>query len=133
MKEPIDKIRDYYDHTIKRVSEQRRKTILMRPPFQWAQSLHTILMEVKYAYRHDVAGCATLFNQSVVANNTHIRISAYCQEQDHNLHFEVAFPFWAAVNASTLKWEYQPVGKHFITVEKLNKPARWRYLYKEGS
>ena len=54
-------------------------------------------------------------------------------EQDNFLNFEVSFDFWAPVNGSTLKWEYQPVGKHYITVEKLNKPARWRTLHKEGS
>jgi hypothetical protein len=45
---------------------------------------------------------------------------------DNYLVFEVNFPFWAKVNASSLRWEYQSVGKHFITLEKLKKPARWR-------
>lgn len=91
-----------------------------------------IFIEVKYAYRHDVAGCASLLNQSVTANETSLSIAASCIEQDNFLQFEVSFDFWAPVNVSSLKWEYQPVGKHYIQIEKLTRPARWRYLYKEG-
>lgn len=51
----------------------------MRPPFQWAQNLHAIFIEVKYAYRHDVSGCAALQNDTVrVVNDSHIFIQAYC-------------------------------------------------------
>lgn len=49
------------------------------------------------------------------------------------MQFDLAFDFWAPVNPDTLKWEYQPVGKHYITVEKATKPARWKTLYKEGT
>jgi hypothetical protein len=69
----------------------------------------------------------------VKTNDTHIFIEAFCQEQDNFLQFQVSFPFWAKVNASTFKWEYQPVGKHYISVEKLNKPARWKQLYRNGT
>ena len=122
----IDSVRTYYDATLKRLQAEKRKPILMRPPFQWSQNLQQILIEVKYSYRHDVSGCATLQNETIKCNETHLFIEAYCQEQDNFLQFQVAFPFWAKVNASTFKWEYQPVGKHYITVEKLNKPARWK-------
>jgi hypothetical protein len=98
----------------------------MRPPFQWAQNLHSIFIEVKYAYRHDVSGCATLQNETVeLTANNHLYIRAFCQEQDNYLHFEVDFPLWAEGNATSLKWEYQPVGKHYITFEKAKRPGRW--------
>lgn len=126
-------MRTYFDATLARLQAEKRKPILMRPPFQWAQNLHMIQIEVKYAYRHDVSGCATLQNETVQVSETGILIRAFCQEQDNFLQFEVAFEFWDRVNASTAKWEYQPVGKHYIAVEKLKRPARWRQLHKEGS
>lgn len=60
-------------------------------------------------------------------------IKASCIEQDNHLQFEVAIDTWAPINATSLKWEYQAVGKHYIQFEKLNAPARWRFLYKEGT
>lgn len=123
--EGIKSVRTYYDETLQRLQAEKRKPILMRPPFQWAQNLHSIFIEVKYAYRHDVSGCATLQNETVKVTESHIHFSAGCQEQDNYLQFEVNFPLWSKVNASTLKWEYQPVGKHYITIEKLQKPGRW--------
>lgn len=69
----------------------------------------------------------------VKIENNSIFLEAFCQEQDNYLQFQVSFPFWAEVNATTLKWEQQPVGKHYITVEKMKKPARWRQLHKEGT
>lgn len=61
---------------------------------------------MKYSYRHDVSGCATLTNETINATNKGIYISAYCKDMENYLFFEVSFPFWADVNASTLKYEY---------------------------
>eukprot|EP00347_Sterkiella_histriomuscorum_P005171 403357623 len=133
LKEGTKEVRIYYDTLLDRLYHAKRKPVLMRPPFQWAQNLHFIFIEVKYAYRHDVAGCSTLFNQSIVANETSIMITASCMEQDNYLLFEVSFDFWAPVNETSLKWEYQAVGKHYIQIEKATKPARWRTLHKEGT
>ena len=68
-----------------------------------------------------------------MANETSISIQASCIEQDNHLQFAVSFDFWGPVNATSLKWEYQPVGKHYIQIEKLTKPSRWRTLNKEGT
>lgn len=54
-------------------------------------------------------------------------------EQDNFLNFEVDFEFWGKVNPDSLKWEYQPVGKHYIAIEKANKPIRWKTLHKNGT
>ena len=77
------------------------------------------MIEIKYSYRHDVSGCATLFNESVNITEKDISIRAFCKDQDNYLLFELSFPFWDKVNASSSKWEYQSVGKHYIYVEKL--------------
>jgi len=52
-------------------------------------------------------------------------ISASCQEQENHLYFEVEFEFWDKINVTASRWEYEPVGKHYITLEKLKRPARW--------
>lgn len=87
MKEGIESVRQYFDRTQERLHNEKKKPILMRPPFQWAQNLHTIQIEVKYAYRHDVSGCATLQNETVKVNETALFIQAFCMEQDNYLQF----------------------------------------------
>ena len=65
-----------------------------------------MFIEVKYAYRHDVSGCAALYNETVWVTKDEIFFSASCRDQDNQLYFEQHFPFWAEVNEETFKWEY---------------------------
>ena len=82
--------------------------------------------EIKYAYRHDVAGCADLFNETVNISKDAFYVGASCKELDQTMYFELKFKLWDEVDPDTVKYEKVPVGKHQIRVEKLIKPARWR-------
>jgi hypothetical protein len=123
---------DYYNEQQNRLYEIKRQPIQMKPPIQWAQNLFFVFVEVKYAYRHDVAGCATVHNETIELTESHLSIEAYCNEQDNFLKFNVEIELWADVNVTSLIWEYQPVGKHYISFQKENKPGRWRQLQREG-
>jgi len=110
------------------------KAVKVTPPFLWFQNLNQIIIEIKYAHRHDVAGCATLFNETIEITQREMYVSASCSEvQDTNLFYELRFPFWAAVNATSYRFEKRPVGKFYFVIDKLEKPARWRALHKEGT
>ena len=50
------------------------------PPFKWYQDLHRIYIEVKHAYRFDVAGCATLYNETIAITEKKFHVSASCAE-----------------------------------------------------
>ncbi len=102
------------------------------PPFIWYQSLNHIEIEIKFAYRQGVSGCATLFNETIKVTSKRFYVSASCETADNILFFELDFPFWAKVNSTTLKVEKRPVGKIGLTIGKATNPARWRQLYKEG-
>ena len=106
----------------------------MAPPFTWYQTLHKVEIEVKFAYRHDVAGCATLANESYDITAKRFKLRAECaaadsQEQTPVVVYELDFELWAAANAKSLKVEKRPVGKVAFSLEKEKKPARWRTLY----
>jgi hypothetical protein len=56
------------------------------PPLSWYQTLRTVEMEIKFAYRHDVAGCASTFNETIKITNKTFNVQAYCNEtQDYKL------------------------------------------------
>ena len=112
----------------------RNKAIKMTPPFTWYQTLTTVFIEIKFAYRHDVSGCATLFNEVVEITDDKFYMSAYCAEtHDNNVFFELEFPFWAKIKSESMKQEKVPVGKTVFTLPKVDSPARWRHIYNEES
>mmetsp|Transcript_18137 Transcript_18137/g.30988 ORF Transcript_18137/g.30988 Transcript_18137/m.30988 type:complete len:129 (+) Transcript_18137:431-817(+) len=108
-----------------RINQEIKKPVIISPPFQWAQGLNHIELEIKYSYRHDVPGCADLFNETVKITKDIFYVGASC-ECESNIYFELKFKFWDEVDVDTVKVKKIPVGKQLITVQKLTKPARWR-------
>ena len=51
-------------------------------PILQNQSLNQIEMEIKFAYRFDVAGCADLFNETTKITKDVFYIGASCKELD---------------------------------------------------
>jgi hypothetical protein len=102
--------------------------VKISPPFTWFQSLYKIELEVKFAYRHDVSGCATLHREVIRVTGESLYVQAFCDEADSQIEFELAFDFWNKVDPDTVKIEKRPVGKVMISAVKQEQPARWRTL-----
>ena len=47
--------------------------------------------------------------------------------------FELKFKLWDEVDVDTIVMQKRPVGKMYIKVNKLTKPARWKQLWLEDS
>ena len=80
-----------------------------------------------------MAGCADLFNQTVKVTKDVFYIGISCKELDQTMFFELHFKFWDEVDPETITIERRPVGKLYVTVQKLTTPARWKQLWLEGS
>jgi len=91
-----------YARILDKIDEHLKRPILLSPPFQWAQSLDYIEMEIKYAYRHDVAGCADLFNETVAITKDIFKVGASCKELDQTMYFELKFKLWDEVDPETV-------------------------------
>ena len=88
---------------------------------------------MKHANRFDVAGCGTLFNETIKMTDYKFHSSASCAEaQETKILYELKFPFWGQVKED-YKFQKKPVGKFLFTFDKEGAPARWRQLYKEGT
>ena len=93
-----------------------------------------VYIEIKFAYRHDVAGCSTLYDEKIEITDDKFYMSAYCAEtHDNNVFFELQFPFWAKIKSESIKQEKVPVGKTLFTLPKVDSPARWRHIYLEDT
>ena len=69
-----------YDTLLNVISEQKNVPVKVAPPFTWYQDLYRIYIEVKHANRFDVAGCGTLFNETIKMTDTKFHSSASCAE-----------------------------------------------------
>jgi hypothetical protein len=112
----VKKINKSYSKMLQKINDELKKPIVMAPPFYWVQSLRGIEFEIKYAYRHDVAGCADLFNQTVRITKDIFYIGISCKELDQTMFFELHFKFWDEVDPETIKIERRPVGKLYVSV-----------------
>ena len=133
VKQGIDNVNARYTAILDQIEDELKRPLQLSPPFQWAQSLHNIELEIKYAYRHDVAGCADLFNETLAITKDTFSYGASCKELDRSMHYLLEFRLWDEIDTDTVKVERQPAGKVAITMQKLLAPARWRQLYLEDS
>ena len=129
----INTVNVKYDSLLTKIHDELKKPIVMAAPFHWAQSLNQIEMEIKFAYRFDVAGCADLFNETTKITKDVFLISASCKELDQTMFFRLHFKLWDEIDPDTVKIEKRPVGKLAITIDKLTKPARWKQLWLEDT
>ena len=115
-----------YDTLFDVINEQKNVPVKVSPPFTWYQDLYRIYIEVKHANRFDVAGCGTLFNETIKMTDTKFHSSASCAEaQETKILYELKFSFWGAVKED-YKFQKKPVGKFLFTFDKAEAPGRWR-------
>ena len=60
-------------------------------------------------------------------------MGASCKELDQTMYFELNFKLWDEVDPDTVVIERRPVGKLYISVQKLTSPARWKQLWLEDT
>lgn len=123
-----------YDTLLAKIKAWKEKAIVVPPPFNWYQDLNRIHIEVKAAYRFDVAGCATLFNETIDITAKSFYVSVSCAEsQETKINYLLQFDFWNEINEDSVVFQRKPVGKFVFTIDKAKKPGRWRQLFKEGT
>ena len=69
-----------YDTLYTVIYEQKNIPVKVAPPFMWYQDLYRVYIEVKHANRFDVAGCGTLFNETIKMSAFKFHSSASCEE-----------------------------------------------------
>ena len=128
-----ERVSAQYSSLLSKIEEQKNIAVKTVPPFTWYQDLYRIYIEVKHANRFDVAGCGTLFNETVKITEDKFYVSASCEEsQETKIFYELKFPLWGKIKED-YKFQKKPVGKFLFTLDKQGAPTRWRQLYKEGT
>ena len=133
VREANQRVTALYGSLFSKIEEQKNIPVKTVPPFTWYQDLYRIYIEVKHANRFDVAGCGTLFNETINISESKFHVSASCEEsQETKIFYELKFPLWGKIKED-YKFQRKPVGKFLFTLDKQGAPTRWKQLYKEGT
>jgi hypothetical protein len=104
---------------------------VVSPAFQWAQSLDTIFLQIKFAHRHDSPGCLEVKNHVLDLQREKIIFKAYCVIGDVPIKFELNLDLFGEISDIESKGDFGSVGRYVITLKKA--PARyWKNLYPEN-
>jgi len=73
---------------------------------QWAQSLHQVFIEVRYAHRHDAPGCTRLEDEQISIEETQIQLSVLCIEANSKVKYHLKLRLWDRINVTLSRHEY---------------------------
>lgn len=105
---------------------------MVSPAFQWAQSMHHIYIEVKFAHRHDSPGCLEVKNESVDIYKNLVVFKAYCVLGDVPIKFTLPLELWQEVNHEESTHGFGSVGRYQFNLKKRTGGMYWDRLLKDG-
>lgn len=105
---------------------------IVKPAFQWAQSLKDIFIEVKFAHRLDAPGCLEMKNLKVDIKEDQVNLVGYCVLGDVPMKMDFHVNLFKHINLTNCTHHPDSVGRYKITLEK-KKSGYWRKLLKDGS
>lgn len=91
---------------------------IVSPAFQWAQSLSTIFIEVKFAHRHDSPGCIEINNLNIDINSNNIRLIAYCISTDIPIKFDLNLNCLFDFDKEKSSFSSGSVGRYQLNLKK---------------
>ena len=91
---------------------------IVSPAFQWAQSLSTIFIEVKFAHRHDSPGCIEINNLNIEINGNNVRLIAYCISTDIPIKFDLNLNCLFDFDKEKSSFSSGSVGRYQLNLKK---------------
>ena len=101
------------------------------PALQWAQSLDSVFLEIKFAHRHDSPGCLEMSDLNINITNSTFELSAYCVLGDVPIKFELNLEMFKGIDDKNSTYESGSVGRYQITFKK-EENEYWKQLTKDG-
>ena len=102
---------------------------IVSPAFQWAQSLSTIFIEVKFAHRHDSPGCIEINNLNIEINGNNVRSIAYCISTDIPIKFDLNLNCLFDFDKEKSSFSSGSVGRYQMTLKKKDVKYWERLLF----
>ena len=104
---------------------------IVEPTVEWAQDLHRVYLEVKFAHRFDAPGCANHTQTEIELHDEFVTLKVLCHSISSKIKYDLKLHFWEQIDAEKSVYNYQAVGKYQFTLRKKVEPRRWRQLYEK--
>ena len=101
------------------------------PALQWAQSLDSVFIEVKFAHRHDSPGCLEISKLNITYTNETVSLVGYCVLGDVPIKFELNLNMYRSILDKNSTYESGSVGRAQITLKKESN-GYWKQLTSDG-
>ena len=92
-------------------------------------------LEVKYSTRFDSPACLDIFDSEFAIENEgkHLYLKAMCRNDKKLLKYELRLDLLEPVSVEDSIVEESSVGRVFVTLAKVQEPARWKRLLADNS
>lgn len=125
----ITKVREDQDKVLE-LANEKRKLNIFAPAFEWAQSMDSLALSIKFAHRLDSPSCIDIYNQNVTITETNLTVSCMCKRYDGIHKYILNHELFESINTTASFYEFQSGGRLYVNLTKLEKPKRWRRLLK---
>ena len=102
---------------------------IVSPAFQWAQSLSSIFIEVKFAHRHDSPGCVEVEPLNIEINSNNVRLIGYCISTDIPIKFDLNLNCLFDFDKEKSIFSSGSVGRYQLTLKKKESKYWERLLF----
>lgn len=113
------------------VAYAKRHTQTVAPAFQWIQSRTNLLLQIKFAHRHDAPGCLEVKNEKIEFSENKIHFSAFGIQAQLPIQFVLDLPLYKEIVPEQSSWNLESVGRLFINATKV-VPEIWVSLLKDN-
>lgn len=108
----------------------KRHTQTVSPAFQWIQSRSNILLQIKFAHRHDAPGCLEVKNEKIHFSENAMNFSAFGIQAQLPIQFLLNLAFYKDIVPEQSSWKLESVGRMFVNITKA-VPKVWVSLLKD--
>ena len=109
---------------------------VISPAFNWAQSVDSVFLEVKYSTRFDSPACLDIFDTEFRIDNEgrQLYLTSMCRNDKKLLKYELKLDLFDQVaDTPDSSLEESSVGRVFVNLSKVEQPSRWKRLLADNS
>ena len=95
------------------------------PALQWAQSPDKLFLEIQWAHRFNSPGCLEVADRKVTITEARLELSGVCAQGSNLEKYNLAFDFFAPVDADASSQSFVTKGRGVLTLQKKQR-AVWK-------
>eukprot|EP00918_Siedleckia_nematoides_P059993 GHVU01130851.1.p1 GENE.GHVU01130851.1~~GHVU01130851.1.p1 ORF type:complete len:267 (+),score=42.80 GHVU01130851.1:161-961(+) len=118
------------DEIIRMLDSRHKEMLVVSPAFQYAQSMDSVFLNVKFGYRWGSPGALSVEKENVTVTDRRFYFSGIGDHSHVKKKYELIIDLFDQVDPKATEWSFGSVGKLTVTLKK-RTPNVWKRLQKE--